>query len=284
MHFAGMLGMPRRIYTYDSGQGWDTFNMMSSIGAYLSSSACSIFAVQLLPERRSTAQIAGDNPWDAPTLEWSIPSPPPEYNFAQIPMVTSRYPLWDLTHPERTTRDPAHAGRPCDDAQQHTGEHVTARRRARAPTSRRCTSRREHKTAAELGIPMPNPTIKPLWVALGIVVMFSALLVAVTPARRVAFVDDRDRRGDDDRRFLYTWLTTPMESRITSGLRRIGDQHLTRATADPQSPIRLAANVIDVAAHVRTTTRRPVSITGRSRSGRSSGRSACSSPRSSRRT
>src|ERR1043165_7417410 len=92
MHFSGMLGMPRRIYTYDSGQGWDTFNMMSSIGAYILVVAGIIFAYNFFKSKRGGEKV-GDNPWDAATLEWSIPSPPPEYTFAQIPMVTSRYPL-----------------------------------------------------------------------------------------------------------------------------------------------------------------------------------------------
>ena len=55
---------------------------------------------------KSNGPIASNNPWDAATLEWSIPSPPPEYNFAEIPLVVSRYPLWDLTHPERTSEIP----------------------------------------------------------------------------------------------------------------------------------------------------------------------------------
>jgi cytochrome c oxidase subunit 1 len=70
MHFSGMLGMPRRIYTYDSGQGWDLFNMMSSIGAYLLVVSTAIFLYNFLKSKRSGA-IAPENPWDAPTLEWS---------------------------------------------------------------------------------------------------------------------------------------------------------------------------------------------------------------------
>ena len=98
MHFAGMLGMPRRVYTYDAGQGWETFNLLSSIGAFLMAPAFLLFCWNFFRSKKH-GEIAGDNPWDAATLEWSIPSPPPEYNFAQIPMVTSRYPLWDLRTP-----------------------------------------------------------------------------------------------------------------------------------------------------------------------------------------
>src|SRR5918996_84430 len=88
MHYAGMLGMPRRIYTYDAGQGWDLFNAMSTGGAYLLAISVAIFIWNFLVSLKRGA-IAGPNPWNAPTLEWSIPSPPPEYNFAQMPEVHS---------------------------------------------------------------------------------------------------------------------------------------------------------------------------------------------------
>jgi cytochrome c oxidase subunit 1 len=206
MHFAGMLGMPRRIYTYDSGQGWDGFNMMSSIGAYILVVSSSIFLWNFLKSKRSGA-IAPENPWDAPTLEWSIPSPPPEYNFAQIPMVTSRYPLWDLTHPERTKQIP-HTAVGHDEASHRTGEHITAggvHESDIAPMHIEL----ERKSAEELGIPMPYPTIKPLWVALGIVVMVSGLLFLGT-SKLTAF----GMIGIGAATmiyFLYNWLTTPVE-------------------------------------------------------------------------
>jgi cytochrome c oxidase subunit 1 len=91
MHFSGMLGMPRRIYTYDAGQGWELFNMMSTLGAFLLAPATLIFVFNFFRSKKSGAP-APANAWDAATLEWSIPSPPPEYNFAQIP-VALRYPL-----------------------------------------------------------------------------------------------------------------------------------------------------------------------------------------------
>ena len=77
--------MPRRIYTYDAGQGWEIFNHDRARRAR--SSQCVAGAhlrLQLLSSRKS-GEIAGNDPWGAPTLEWSIPSPPPEYNFADDP-------------------------------------------------------------------------------------------------------------------------------------------------------------------------------------------------------
>jgi hypothetical protein len=94
MHIAGMLGMPRRIYTYQAGLGWSTVNMITTIGAYIFAVGVAVFIYDFFRSLRHGA-IAGDNPWDGSTLEWSIPSPPPPYNFAVLPIVRSRYPLWE---------------------------------------------------------------------------------------------------------------------------------------------------------------------------------------------
>jgi len=98
-HIAGILGMPRRIYTYDPGRGWEIYNMISSVGALFQGAGVSFFVVNLLRSLKHGA-VAGNDPWDAWTLEWSTTSPPPEYNFATLPEVRSRRPLWDLKHPE----------------------------------------------------------------------------------------------------------------------------------------------------------------------------------------
>jgi cytochrome c oxidase subunit 1 len=207
MHFAGMLGMPRRIYTYDGGQGWDTFNLMSSIGAFLFAPALLIFFYNFFRSKRN-GDVAGDNPWDAATLEWSIPSPPPEYNFAQIPMVTSRYPLWDLTHPERMTDIP-HSRQGWETAKIRTGEHVTASGVHESDVAEMHVES-ERKSAHELGIPMPTPTIRPLFVALGILILLSSLpfmyagkkgmFIAMAAIGAITMVGS-----------LYDWLTTPLE-------------------------------------------------------------------------
>ncbi|HLJ78658.1 MAG TPA: cytochrome c oxidase subunit I [Acidobacteriaceae bacterium] len=99
MHFAGFLGMPRSIYTYEADRGWGTLNMIVSIGGFIQAIAVLIFAYNLI-HSYFRGRIAGNDPWDAWTLEWSTPSPPPVYNFATDPVVHSRRPLWDLKHPE----------------------------------------------------------------------------------------------------------------------------------------------------------------------------------------
>jgi cytochrome c oxidase subunit I len=98
-HFAGFLGMPRRIYTYAPGRGWELWNMLSSIGALISALGILVFAWNLIQSLRHGEQ-AGDDPWDAWTLEWATTSPPAEYNFEELPEVRSGRPLWDLKHPE----------------------------------------------------------------------------------------------------------------------------------------------------------------------------------------
>jgi cytochrome c oxidase subunit 1/cytochrome c oxidase subunit I+III len=94
MHIAGLLGMPRRIYTYAPDMGWNTVNMITSIGAFLFAFGVLVFLWDFAYSLRR-GPVAGDNPWDAPTLEWSTSSPPPPYNFAIVPRIASRHPLWE---------------------------------------------------------------------------------------------------------------------------------------------------------------------------------------------
>ncbi len=99
MHISGMLGMPRRIYTYDVDRGWAIWNQLSTAGALLQVPSFVIFGYNLVVSLWK-GQPAGDDPWDAWTLEWTTTSPPPSYNFESIPVVASRRPLWDLKHPD----------------------------------------------------------------------------------------------------------------------------------------------------------------------------------------
>jgi len=93
MHFIGLLGMPRRIYTYDPALGLDTLNLVSTIGAFIMGTGMLVFVFNAFWSRKRGVP-AGDNPWEAATLEWAISSPPPAYNFSVIPEVRSRIPLW----------------------------------------------------------------------------------------------------------------------------------------------------------------------------------------------
>ena len=101
MHIPGMLGMPRSIYTYEASRGWGTLNMIVSIGGFIQGIATLLFVFNLVWSYYR-GEKAGNDPWDAWTLEWSVPSPPPAYNFEVDPVVRSRRPLWDMKHPEDT--------------------------------------------------------------------------------------------------------------------------------------------------------------------------------------
>ena len=93
MHFTGMDGMPRRIYTYDSEMGWAFWNLVSTVGAFTLATSLLIFIHNIVTSWIKGEPAEGD-PWDGRTLEWSIPSPPPEYNFAEIPTVYDRDDWW----------------------------------------------------------------------------------------------------------------------------------------------------------------------------------------------
>ena len=94
MHILGVLGMPRRIYTYTADQNWDDLNLFVSAGSFIIALSILVLIYNLIVSARSGAP-SGMNPWQAATLEWSIPSPPHHYNFAVVPTVENLYPLWD---------------------------------------------------------------------------------------------------------------------------------------------------------------------------------------------
>ncbi len=98
MHFLGLMGMTRRVYTYPNLPDWGLLNMISTIGAVIMGISSLIFIWNILVSRRS-GELAGDNPWEAWSLEWATTSPPPEHNFDRLPPIRSRRPLWDVMHP-----------------------------------------------------------------------------------------------------------------------------------------------------------------------------------------
>jgi cytochrome c oxidase subunit I len=93
MHFVGELGMPRRIYTYAPNMGWDFWNYWETINAYIILLSFIILAINVWWSLQYGERAPAD-PWDARTLEWSVPTPPPVYNFATVPTVTARDALW----------------------------------------------------------------------------------------------------------------------------------------------------------------------------------------------
>jgi cytochrome c oxidase subunit 1/cytochrome c oxidase subunit I+III len=179
MHLTGLWGMPRRLYTYLPGMGWDLLNLVSTLGALLLGLGVAVFVANVVASARSGRQ-APANPWGAATLEWATASPPPPYNFAPLPVVNSRYPLWEAEGPKEY-------------------EFASFDERREVLTTTIMEAQPEQRTT------LPGPTIVPLLTALavaftivstliwlwlvpiGMALIFVALAVWFWPSRR-----DRD--------------------------------------------------------------------------------------------
>jgi cytochrome c oxidase subunit I+III len=159
MHLLGLLGMPRRIYTYPAGMGWGGLNLIESIGVVVVAAGLVLCFVAVVRTIRSGAP-AGDNPWGASTLEWSIPSPPPAYNFVVTPTVRSRDPLWEdrvLTDGQRAASELVR-GAALDDGRETLGSTLLD----------------AHPNAVYR---MPGDSLWPLATALALGVLFTGLLL-----------------------------------------------------------------------------------------------------------
>jgi cytochrome c oxidase subunit 1 len=119
MHELGLAGMPRRIADYSSAAGWNDMNLLATIGGFIIAASMIPFLWNVFVSLRS-GQPAGDDPWEANTLEWATSSPPPPYNFDHLPEIRSERPLFDLrhgrTHPAATMPDPGSAPQPTHSA------------------------------------------------------------------------------------------------------------------------------------------------------------------------
>jgi cytochrome c oxidase subunit 1 len=165
MHFLGMLGMPRRIFTYADNMGFNEMNLVISAGSFIIALGTLVFAINLVVSWK-WGKVAGPNPWGAPTLEWSIPSPPPVYNFRTIPVVHSRMPLWEGD----PTKD---GGIPHGRAEEDT-EQV---RLMGADLGEMTYPDDENKMSAhDLGIHLPPPSFWPIVLAAGISLTFIGLI------------------------------------------------------------------------------------------------------------
>ncbi|HEY0995955.1 MAG TPA: cytochrome c oxidase subunit I [Gemmatimonadaceae bacterium] len=111
MHYLGLRGMPRRVYTYPDGMGWNTLNLLSTVGAFILAGGVLLYVANVIHAMTKGAK-APANPWGADTLEWATPSPPPAYNFFRIPVIESREPVW-----ERTADSPVVTGLRSDERQ-----------------------------------------------------------------------------------------------------------------------------------------------------------------------
>ena len=162
MHWLGMAGMPRRIYTYHGDMGWDLWNLVSTVGAFIIALGVLVFLVNVWVSLRS-GERATDDPWDGASLEWKTSSPPPVYNFAVIPTVHSRRPFWDEKYGSGG-HVPAMAS-----------SAVLATAGAHTPTVDAMLAAGAHAPAAE-HFHMPSPSIYPTILAFGLLVMMFGLM------------------------------------------------------------------------------------------------------------
>jgi cytochrome c oxidase subunit 1/cytochrome c oxidase subunit I+III len=104
-HFLGIMGMPRRVFTYPDLPGWGALNLLSTVGAFVMGGSILVLLYNIAQSLRTGAP-AGDNPWEGSTLEWATTSPPHPHNFEQVPPVRGRRPMWDLARANGATRAP----------------------------------------------------------------------------------------------------------------------------------------------------------------------------------
>jgi len=169
MHFLGLEGMPRRYYTYGEGSGWTFWNVVVSFGAYFLGASILLFLFNVARSLQH-GKIAGPNPWDAPTLEWATPSPPPVYNFREIPQIAHRDPLWaekyGTNEGEDAELDIAIAGKRIGTAGIPDDKDKEVLRQERA------AEEDEHGH----GIHMPNPSFYPLIAGAGLFLLGLGML------------------------------------------------------------------------------------------------------------
>jgi cytochrome c oxidase subunit I len=165
MHFLGLAGMPRRYSTYSFESGWWFWNVIATIGALLIATSLLVFLINVLRTAQSEQNV-GPNPWDAATLEWAIPSPPPVYNFRIIPFVTHRDQLWHDQYDRRLEA----SGRPdrvadaiveVDQLPEHSRVGVAV----------------AEAQAEEGNIHLPNPSYYPLLAGIGIFLLAFGILI-----------------------------------------------------------------------------------------------------------
>jgi cytochrome c oxidase subunit 1/cytochrome c oxidase subunit I+III len=164
MHILGFLGMPRRIYTYNHGLGWGGLNLMVSMGSFIFGLGTAITLFNWVWSHRR-GNPAGNDPWEADSLEWSTTSPPPHYNFASIPVVASRHPLWEQ-HPLPF----ASSG----------DEPETGGLGVEGAVDRETPITSGIDTHPEGNLEIPHETYLPFAVALGLGILFYGLLINAT--------------------------------------------------------------------------------------------------------
>ncbi|MBV8561269.1 MAG: cytochrome c oxidase subunit I [Acidimicrobiia bacterium] len=167
-HILGLQGMPRRIYRYPTGRGWDFWNLVATIGSFIIAFAVLLFIINVVRSRKGP-KVAED-PWDARTLEWSIPNPPPEYNFAELPIITHRDELWHRKYTEDEQ------GRPVPRAVPEVAVPARVDVSGNGEVEDEVHEAAHEPTAEELHIHMPTPSYFPLLTAIGLPIIAYGLM------------------------------------------------------------------------------------------------------------
>jgi cytochrome c oxidase subunit I+III len=168
MHIAGLLGMPRRVYTYPNGMGWAMLNLLSTIGSYVLALGILVVVANVLWSLR-WGTPAGNDPWGADTLEWATTSPPPNYNFATIPVVRSANPNWDQ-------------------ADREEDEQRLARGELLLPHGHETVATSEVEADLDGVLRMPGDSVWPLLLAASLSVLFVGLIASSNPTAWVGIV------------------------------------------------------------------------------------------------
>jgi cytochrome c oxidase subunit 1/cytochrome c oxidase subunit I+III len=168
MHILGLMGMPRRVYTYPSGLGWGPINLIVTLGSYAFAIGILLFLVNVWRSLRH-GEPAGSNPWDAASLEWSVSSPPPAYNFVVIPTIASRYPLWEDRLEGTAGRSQVHEGMLLDHGRETIGTTVL-------------------DAEPDVILRMPGDSLGPLLLSVAMALIFVGLLLHSWPVVAAAML------------------------------------------------------------------------------------------------
>jgi len=168
MHLTGLLGMPRRVYTYDGDLGWNLLNLVSSISSFVLAIGFALVLVDVIQVARFGRRTRR-NPWNASTLEWAMPTPPPAYNIGSQPEVGDRDPLHeDQDLPAAMARGEGYLGEPRNGWRETLAVHMLSGK-------------------PEQVVLLPGPTFMPLWTALATGLFFVGFLFKLYPVSALAF-------------------------------------------------------------------------------------------------
>jgi len=169
MHLTGLLGMPRRVYTYGGDLGWNLLNLVSSISSFVLAIGFALVLVDVIQVARFGRRTRR-NPWNAGTLEWAMPTPPPAYNIGSQPKVGDRDPLYENRDlPAAMARGEGYLGEPRNGWRETLGVHMLTGK-------------------PEQVVLLPGPTFIPLWTALATGLFFVSFLFKLYPVSALAFV------------------------------------------------------------------------------------------------